>query len=172
MPAICALAVGGCLVRTSFDACWDGVIRMGILTPAKILSYAWNINMLDWEFLTLTWECWNLAVHRERWRRGWSTHTCGSVSTVRPGRMSHQRCVCAWARGFSLCLHHMCEFYFIGWGFQRSLDLSNKPQQAVKPRFSASHRDGDSQRRSESGDWNLITALKPSKSNMREGDEA
>ena len=33
----------------------------------------------------------------------------------------------------SLSLHHMCEFYRNGWGFQRSLDLSNKPQQAVNP---------------------------------------
>lgn len=72
----------------------------------------------------------------------------------------------------SLCRHHMCEFYRSGWGFQRSLDLSDKPQQAVKPSFSASHRDGDSRWRSESGDWNLITALKPSESNMRERDEA
>lgn len=33
----------------------------------------------------------------------------------------------------SLSLRHMCEFYRNGWGFQRTLDLSNKPQQAVNP---------------------------------------
>ncbi len=37
-------------------------------------------------------------------------------------------------RPFSfLSLHHMCEFYHNDWGFQRTLDLSNKPQQAVNP---------------------------------------
>lgn len=33
----------------------------------------------------------------------------------------------------TLSLRHMCEFYRHGWGFQRTLDLSNKPQQAVNP---------------------------------------
>lgn len=174
MPAICALAVGGRLLRRSFDRYNDGVIHMGILTPRKALSYAWNSSVLEWQSLTLTWECSNPAVHRERWWCGWNTHTCCNVSTSWPDRMSHQSRVCVRAKAFSfssLFLHHMCEFYRNGWGFQRTLDLSNKPQQAVRPSFSASHRDGDSQWRSESGDWNLITALKPSESNMRERDE-
>lgn len=100
------------------------------------------------------------------------THAAVSQLLDQTGCHTSSR-VCARAKAFSfsLSLHHMCEFYRNGWGFQRTLDLSNKPQQAVRPSFSASHRDRDSQWRSESGDWNLITALKPSESNMRERDE-
>lgn len=66
---------------------------------------------------------------------------------------------------------HMCEFYRRGWGFQKNSGPFKQTTTGGKPNFSASHRDGDSRRRSESGDWNLITALKPSESNMRERDE-
>lgn len=66
---------------------------------------------------------------------------------------------------------HMCEFYRHGWGFQKNSGPFKQTTTGGKPNFSASHRDGDSRQRSESGDWNLITALKPSESNMRERDE-
>lgn len=149
---------------------------MGTLTPQKHyhmheIAACWNGNPWLWrenaQILQFTGRGGDM---------GKNTHTCCSVSTALPDRISHQSFVCVWAQTFfsfshSLSLHHMCEFYRNGWGFQRTLDLSNKPQQAVKPSFSASHRDGDSQWRSESGDWNLITALKPSESNMRERDE-
>lgn len=65
-------------------------------------------------------------------------HTCCSVSNAPAGSLSHWSSICEWARtplsfflSFS-ALHNTCEFYCSGRGFRRFLDLSNRPQQAVK----------------------------------------
>lgn len=172
MPAICALAVGD----WSFDRCNDGVIHMGVFTPQT--HYHMHETSARWGGFDWLWHE-NAQTPQFTGRSG--DVLCTYVATsrlfdqtgchIRPTSLHEHRVFFSLSLSLALCLRHMCEFYHSGWAFQRSLDLSNKPQQAVKPSFSASHRDRDSQWRSESGDWNLITALKPSESNMRERDE-
>lgn len=131
MPAICALAVGGRLVRKSFDRCNDGVIHMGILTPLKHnhmheIATCWNGNAWLW---------------RENAQILQFTGRDGDVGEAHTSQLPDQTgCPTSPASVhehspffFFSFLHHMCEFYHNGWGFQRILDRSNKPQQAVNP---------------------------------------
>lgn len=131
MPAICALAVGGRLVRESFDRCNDGVIHMGILTPLKHyhmheIATCWNGNP---KFDVRMPKSCSSQAEKAMWiKHAHMSRVLDQTGCPASPASVHEH------RPFSFpSLHHMCEFYRNGRGFQRTLDLSNKPQQAVNP---------------------------------------